>query len=89
MHDVVFLIVIVWNTVLVAVLAVYALRAPTIVIRALALDTLALVFVAALAVVAVHRDRAGYLDIALMIAMLGFAQTVATARIIEQRRELE
>lgn len=80
MHDAVFQLVMAWQLVLVAVLALRGARARSLVGRAIALDTLALVFVSALALLATERARAGYLDVALVIAMLGFAQTIATAR---------
>jgi len=88
MHAWAFQISILWLLILVAVLALYAVKAPNTVQRAMAVDTLALVFVAALAAVAIRRQEAGFLDIALVLAMLGFAQTVAVARIVKRRKDL-
>lgn len=82
MHEAVFHVVLAWQVGLVAVLAVRGARARTLVGRAIALDVLALVFVAALAVVAVRRRQADYLDVALVLALLGFTQTIVTARYI-------
>lgn len=87
MHDAVFQIVLTWQTVLIAALAVRGARSRSIVGRAIALDTLALVFVAALASIAVARGRPDYLDVALVLAMLGFTQTIATARFVAPDEE--
>ena len=84
MHAVVYQVVVMWHIGLIAVLTVHALRARSTVVRAIALDTLALVFVATLAVVGIRRGEAGYLDVALALALLGFAQTVGTARFVER-----
>lgn len=86
MHAAVFHVLVSWLVALVAVLGVWALRRERVVERTLALDTLALVFVALLGLLAVHDREEGYLDIALVIAMLGFVQTVATARLLARRR---
>ena len=40
-----------------------------------------------MALVAIHRKEAGFLDIALVIAALGFVQTVAIVRLITGREE--
>lgn len=69
-----------WLVALVAVLAVHGTRAKTTVDRVLALDTLSLVFIAALALFAVRRGRSAYLDVALMLAMVSFSETLATSR---------
>ncbi|MDN5936036.1 MAG: monovalent cation/H+ antiporter complex subunit F [Nitrosospira sp.] len=87
MHTWIFYIVILWQIALIAILALYALRAQTVVTRILALDMLATVFVAALGVIAMRREQVGYLDVALVLAMLGFAQTVGIVRFIEKNRE--
>ncbi len=87
MHTWVFYIVVLWQIALIGILAIYALRAPTMVTRALALDMLATVFVATLGAIAIQREQPGYLDVALVLAMLGFAQTVGIARFIEKSRE--
>lgn len=87
MHTWIFYSVVLWQIVLIAILAMYALRTQTIVTRILALDMLATVFVAALGVIAMQREQVGYLDVALVLAMLGFAQTVGIVRFIEKNRE--
>ena len=85
MHDPVFHVVIVWQIALAVVLVVHAVRVRRVLHRVVVLDALALVVVASLASVAVDRAEAGYLDVALALALLGFGQTVATVRLCEQR----
>ncbi|HEY8432493.1 MAG TPA: monovalent cation/H+ antiporter complex subunit F [Sandaracinaceae bacterium] len=82
MNDVLFIVLIGWHALLALALAVRAAYARALVTRAIALDTLALVVVTSLALVAVERGRADYLDVALVLALLGFAQTIATARFV-------
>ena len=88
MHDAVFILTAAWLIVLCALLAVVAARSPSVVQKVVAFDTLSYLLVGILALVAVHRKEAGFLDIALVIAALGFVQTVATARLLERRRDL-
>ncbi|MEX2016735.1 MAG: monovalent cation/H+ antiporter complex subunit F [Candidatus Hydrogenedentales bacterium] len=87
MHSIVFYTAIVWQLVLAAVLAAYMLRARDIVTRALVMDVLSLVTVAAVAIVGIRRNEPGYLDVALVLGMLSFVQTVAAARLAEKRKE--
>ena len=79
----------VWQIGLVIVLAVYSLRAGTTEMRSIALSSLGPVVVAVLAVLAVSRMSPGYLDIALVIAMLGASQTITISRTVEKHEELE
>lgn len=87
MHEFVFYFVVVWQMLLAAILTVYALRTRHIVNRILALEVLALVFVGTVASAAYYRQEAGYLDVALVLALLGFVQTVAVCRLAELRKE--
>lgn len=87
MHDIVFYIAIVWQLLLAMVLTLYTWRTRHIVNRILGLEVLAMLIVAAVACVAIQRDESGYLDVALVLAMLGFIQTVAAARLAELRKE--
>lgn len=89
MNSVLFQVVVLWLVALVAALALAAFRARTVVERALALEVLTMVLVAALAAVALHTGRAGYLDVALVLALLGFTQTLATARLAERRLDVD
>lgn len=85
MHDTVFLVAIVWLVALAGVVTVVAARVEPVAGRLVALDTLSYLLVAALAAVTAHRGEAGFLDIALAIAALGFIQTVAVARLVAGR----
>ena len=41
-----------------------------------------------LAILAIGRAEVGYLDVAIAVALLGFVQTIAIARMAERRKEL-
>ena len=86
MHQAVFHIAMVWLIGLLVSLAVFALRTRSAVPRILALDVLAIVFSTALALIGIQRGEAGYFDVALIMAMLGFVQTVAAARYTENHQ---
>ena len=88
MHDVVFVTAIVWLMLLAGLLIRFAIRARHLVDRLLALDSVVLLFVAALTMVAIEQDEVGYLDVAIVLAMLGFVQTVAMVRLTERREDL-
>ena len=79
MHDAVFSFAMSWIALLVALLLYRAVRATRTADRLLTLDALSVMFVSSLTVIAVERGAAGYLDVALMLALLGFTQTVAAA----------
>jgi multicomponent Na+:H+ antiporter subunit F len=79
-HDVVFYIVTLWLGALLALLALRVLRAESVVDRVLAIDTISYVMVAVLATLALWRRAPGYLDVALMLGLLAYIQTVAAAR---------
>lgn len=80
MHDWVFYLAVSWVTVLIGALAWHAARVRRLVDRALAIDLLSLLLLAQVVLLAVQRQRAGYLDLGLILALLSFAQTMATAR---------
>lgn len=82
MHDSLFYLVMSWLVLLVGLLAYRAVRARGTTDRVIALDTLSYVFVAALTVLAIERQLAGYLDVALMLALLSFTQAVAASRYV-------
>lgn len=75
----------VWLIALVATLTLYALRARRTLAGAVALVSLGPVVTALLAVLAVRFGTADYLDIALVIAMLGVAETLTIARTTRAR----
>lgn len=80
-----FTLVIVWHAVLILVLLLFALRSDDLLRRLIAFDAVSVVVLSALTVLAVHRRETMYLDIALVLAMLIFVQTVAAARLIRRR----
>jgi multicomponent Na+:H+ antiporter subunit F len=77
MHTPVYYVTVIWLSILFAILVVRALRASGTLDRLLAVDTLALVAVGALAVVCFHHQEPAYLDAALVLALLAFVQAVA------------
>lgn len=85
MHDTVFLIAVLWLIALAGWTAIVAARTAHIARKLVALESLSYLLVTALVVLAVHRKEAGFLDIALAIAALGFIQTVAVARLVAGR----
>jgi len=80
MPDLLLTIAIGWMVVLLAVTVVTVLRARTTPVRILALDTVSLVMIAALALVGARDNRAFAVDAALMLALLSFISTLAAAR---------
>jgi multicomponent Na+:H+ antiporter subunit F len=86
MHQIVFYLAIIWTTLLFGVCVVFVIRAPSLMARILALDTLTLILIAFLVLFA-HADRSAfYLDAALVLALLSFAGTLAAARYHSARR---
>lgn len=63
------------------------LRGPTASDRIVALDTLLLVVVAAVAVQIARLDTARYAGILIVVSLLAFVGTVVVARFIERRQE--
>ena len=80
MHETVFYAATGWMAVQLTVGVAFLIRAPTAMIRILALDTVTLVLVALLVLYAASRQSAHYLDAALILALLSFASTIAAAR---------
>lgn len=60
-------------------------RGPTAADRIAALDALDLIVALALALYSLYTGRGIYLDIALVVALLGFISTVFVGRYIERR----
>ena len=86
MHVWMFHVLLIWHIALAVALAVFALRSRGDIVHCtLALDTLGPIVVSALAMIALYRAEAGFLDVALVIGMLGFVQAVAVARLVERR----
>ncbi|MBK1717979.1 monovalent cation/H+ antiporter complex subunit F [Thiocystis violacea] len=59
-------------------------RGPDAANRILALDTLTVLFVALLALLAILFERSIYLDVALVFAMVGFAGVILFGRFLEK-----
>jgi len=60
-------------------------RGPHVVDRAVAADTIETMSIAAMALFALYSGRGIYLDIAIVIALLGFVSTVLISRYLEGR----
>ena len=60
-------------------------RGPTLADRVVALDGLVVTIVATIIVDAARRRSAVFLDVAVVVAFVGFVGTAAAARFIEQR----
>ncbi len=85
MHDWIFGFVLVWHAGLLMLLLVQTARAGDLLTRLISFDAASLVLMSGLIVIAIDRLEAVYLDIALVLAMLVFVQTVAASRLLEQR----
>lgn len=72
-------------TALAASLLYRIFRGPTAADRAAALDALDLLIALALALYSLYTGRGIYLDIALVVALLGFIGTVFVGRYLERR----
>lgn len=53
--------------------------------RVVSLDLITVLLIAITSLLALHLDNAAYLDLGLVLALIGFLATVAFARYIEQR----
>ena len=80
MHPIIFYIAVIWLALLFAVCVILIIRAPTVMIRVLILDTLNLILMALLALLAITTRSAYYLDAVFLLALLSFLSTLAAAR---------
>lgn len=80
MHETMFFVAAGWMTVLLIVALVGVIRAPTVMVRILALDTMTLLLTGLLILFATANRSPYYLDAALILALLSFVSTMATAR---------
>ena len=87
MHEGVQQVLFVWHVVLVATLVVWAARGAWVFRPAVAVEVLGPVFVGAIALLAIGREEPSYLEIALVVALLAYVQTVVIARAVVRRRE--
>jgi multicomponent Na+:H+ antiporter subunit F len=62
-----------------------AVRGPSLADRVLAIDGLITTIVAAVVLTSIRLDARWFLDLALVVAFVGFVGTVAAARFIERR----
>ncbi|WP_216638701.1 monovalent cation/H+ antiporter complex subunit F [Mycobacterium asiaticum] len=79
MH-VLFVVALVWNTLLLVAGGLVLLRARDVVQRVVALDLLAALVVSLLALLCYYHHQPYYLDAAVALALLSFVATVAAAR---------
>lgn len=80
MHETMFFIAAGWMTILLIVVLVAVVRAATVMVRILALDTLTLILTGLLILFASANRVSYYLDAALILALLSFVSTMAVAR---------
>ncbi len=62
-----------------------AIRGPSLADRVVAVDGLVVTIVAAIVLHSIRRDTDRFLDVALVVALIGFVATTASARFIERR----
>lgn len=80
MSDLIFNIGVIWMTALLLTTIVLVFRARTSMTRILALDTLALVLIALLALYTTTTETSYYLDAAILLALLSFIATLVSSR---------
>lgn len=86
MHETFFTLAIVWMVGLLGALVLLASRQRSAADVVMSVDTLGLVICAVLALYGATRGEAGYLDAALVLALLSYVQTVAGARFLHHGR---
>jgi multicomponent Na+:H+ antiporter subunit F len=80
--------VLVWLTLLLAAIGMFAIKARSDAVRLLAVDAITLMLVAILALFSIMNQQSYYLDAALALALVSFISTVAAARRLSSRRVL-
>ncbi|WP_223640344.1 monovalent cation/H+ antiporter complex subunit F [Corallococcus sp. EGB] len=86
MHETFFTLAIVWLVGLLGALVLLASRQRSVADVLMSVDTLGLAICAVLALYGATRGEAGYLDAALVLALLSYVQTVAGARYLHHGR---
>ncbi|MEM8530219.1 MAG: MrpF/PhaF family protein [Chloroflexota bacterium] len=86
MHPIVFYTAIFWTVILLGGSILLIIRAHTLMIRLLAIDTVTLVLIALLSLLSHFTREPYYLDAALMLALMAFIGTLAVARYYGQGR---
>ena len=80
MQDPIFFVAIAWMTALFGAGVIVIVRASSMTVRVLALDTVTLILVALLVLLALNTRSYFFLDVALILALLTFVATLAAAR---------
>jgi multisubunit Na+/H+ antiporter MnhF subunit len=80
MHETVFYVAAIWTAGLLAAAIVLIIRAGDVLIKILALDTVALLLIATLILYGDAKRSSYYLDAALILALLSFVSTIAAVR---------
>lgn len=86
MHQAVFYAAFIWMIGLLVVCVLVVIRSRSGLTRILAVDTLGLVSIAALVLLAAWRDESYFLDAAVLLALLSFISTLAAVRYHAVRR---
>lgn len=79
-----------WNILLIVLAVAFVLafvrlaRGPSLADRVLALDVIVAVAVSIITIYAIAYDRPGFLDVAIILALIGFVATVAFAQYLEK-----
>lgn len=89
MAEWIFQLVLAWHAGLILLLLLYTARVQDDIRRLVGFDALSIAFVSALIIVGLHRQAPYYMDIALVVGMLGFVQTLAAVRYVERQRRVE
>ncbi len=89
MHMITFYIALGWLGLLSCALLFRVLRTHSPTRRILAIDTLSLLLIAFLGILATEEERGFPLDVALLLVLLGFAGTLAAARYYGEGHVLE
>jgi multisubunit Na+/H+ antiporter MnhF subunit len=79
MLELVYDVALVWAVMLMMVLLVFLVYSRSFLIRILALDVLSMVMISFLVLYAIHHQEVYYLDVALVLALLGFIGTLGAA----------
>ena len=61
------------------------LKGPSIIDRVISFDLMVIIGIAAIAVYSILTNQSNYLDIAMVVALIGFLSTVAFAYYLEKR----
>jgi multicomponent Na+:H+ antiporter subunit F len=88
MTDVLVTAVLIWMTILLAAVVIFAVKSRSDSERLLAVDAITLILIAILALFSIMNRQSYYLDAALALALMSFVGTVVAARRLSSRRVL-